>query len=174
MHEMTDECGTPGPNGIIMPPALNLNSLIFKPHGLYLIDDGHTQFLWIGRDAVPELVQDVFGLSSLEFLKPGKTTLPLLDNPFSERVNAVLAKSREMVSGGLYYPYLYVVKDDGEPALRMWAASHLIEDRSDSMAGYQQFLQQLRDKVFPLCAWANLGSRLRLLSSMLHWISFEL
>jgi protein transport protein SEC24 len=72
IHKMSDEAGLPGPDGIVMPLALNLNSAIFKAHGLNLIDDGQVQFLWIGRDAVPELVQDVFGLSSIELVKAGK------------------------------------------------------------------------------------------------------
>lgn len=76
IHEMSDEAGLPGPEGIVMPPTLNLNSGIFKTHGLYLIDDGQVQFLWIGRDAVPELVQDVFGLSSIDLVKAGKVTPP--------------------------------------------------------------------------------------------------
>jgi protein transport protein SEC24 len=147
IHEMTDDVGIPGPEGIIMPPAMNLNSQLFKSHGLYLIDDGQVQFLWIGRDAVPELMQDVFGVSSIELVAAGKTTLPLLDNAFSPRVNAVLAKSREMLTGSLYYPHLYVVKEDGDPGLRIWAASTLVEDRSDQAPSYQQFLQQVRDKV---------------------------
>jgi protein transport protein SEC24 len=52
-----------------------------------------------------------------------------------------------MLTGSLYYPHLYVVKEDGDPALRLWAASTLVEDRSDQAASYPQFLQQLRDKV---------------------------
>jgi protein transport protein SEC24 len=72
IHEMTDEEGLPGPNGIVMPPALNLTSALFKSHGLYLIDDGQVQFLWIGRDAVPQLIQDVFDQPSLELVKAGK------------------------------------------------------------------------------------------------------
>jgi protein transport protein SEC24 len=76
-----------------------------------------------------------------------QTTLPLLDNDFSPRVNAVIAKSREMLVGSLYFPHLYIVKDDGDPGLRIWAASSLIEDRSDQAPSYPQFLQQLRDKV---------------------------
>lgn len=75
--------------------------------------------------------------------------LPVLDNAFSPRVNAVLAKSRDMLTGSLYYPHLYVVKEDGDPGLRIWAASTLIEDRSDTTSSYVQFLQQLRDKVGP-------------------------
>jgi protein transport protein SEC24 len=158
IHEMTAEMGLPDADGIVMPPAMNLSSALFKTHGLYLIDDGQVQFLWVGRDAVPELIQDVFGLPALELVKPGKvwsflhkanklTTLPLLDNDFSPRVNAVITKSRAMLSGSLYYPHLYVVKEDGDPGLRIWAASTLVEDRSDQAASYPQFLQQLRDRV---------------------------
>ena len=62
-------------------------------------------------------------------------------------MNAVLAKSRDMLVGSLYHPHLYVVKEDGDPGLRIWAASALIEDRTDQTASYLQFLQQLRDKV---------------------------
>ena len=48
---------------------------------------------------------------------------------------------------GVYYPHLYVVKEDGEPPLRLWALSCLIQDRADVLPSYQQFISQLRDKV---------------------------
>ena len=76
IHEMADDAGSPGPDGIVMPPTMNLNSALFKSHGLYLIDDGQVQFLWVGRDAVPELIQDVFGLSSIDLVKAGKVRSP--------------------------------------------------------------------------------------------------
>ena len=46
-----------------------------------------------------------------------------------------------------YYPHLYVVKEDGEPALRMWALSFLIEDRTDGLPSYREYLETLRNKV---------------------------
>ena len=70
----------------------------------------------------------------------------MLDNSFSQRVNAVVQKTREM-RRGLYQPHLYVVKEDGEPPLRLWALSCLIQDRADVLPSYQQFISQLRDKV---------------------------
>jgi hypothetical protein len=72
--------------------------------------------------------------------------LPVLENDFSPRVNAVVQKARQR-HRGLYYQHVYVVKEDGEPALRFWALSCLIQDRADSLPGYQQFIQQLREKV---------------------------
>ena len=73
-------------------------------------------------------------------------TLPVLDNPFNQRINAIVQKTREMRRGP-YWPHLYVVKEDGEPPLRLWALSCLIQDRADVLPSYQQFISQLRDKV---------------------------
>jgi protein transport protein SEC24 len=64
-------------------------------------------------------------------------------------VNAVIQKTREM-RHGVYHPHLYVVKEDGEPPLRLWALSGLIQDRADVLPSYHQFIQQLKDKVRPL------------------------
>ena len=149
-----------------MPPPLPLTSEQLERHGLYLIEDGQTMFLWIGRDAVPQLIVDVFNLPNYEALRGGKvsvfkkellrcsrifffpeqSTLPLLDNPFSARVNAIIQKTREMRRGA-YYPHLYIVKEDGEPPLRLWALSNLIQDRADVLPSYQQYINQLKDRV---------------------------
>jgi len=76
----------------------------------------------------------------------GQATLPLLDNPFSERINAIIQKTREM-RRGVYHPHLYIVKEDGEPPLRLWALSNLIQDRADVLPSYQQYINQLKDRV---------------------------
>lgn len=70
----------------------------------------------------------------------------MLDNPFSQRVNAIVQKTREM-RRGVYHQHLYIVKEDGEPPLRLWALSCLIQDRADVLPSYQQFISQLKDKV---------------------------
>ena len=48
---------------------------------------------------------------------------------------------------GLYFPQLYVVKEDGEPPLRLWALSNLIQDRFEQLPSYQQYLNTLKEKV---------------------------
>ena len=47
------KCGTVGEQGVIMPQPLPLTSERLERHGLFLIEDGQTIFLWVGRDAVP-------------------------------------------------------------------------------------------------------------------------
>lgn len=55
-----------------MPSPLPLTSERLERHGLYLIEDGQTIFLWVGRDAVPQLIIDVFDLPSYADLRGGK------------------------------------------------------------------------------------------------------
>jgi protein transport protein SEC24 len=57
-----------------MPPPLPLSSERFERHGLFMIEDGQTIFLWVGRDAVPQLIVDVFNLPNYEVLRAGKVT----------------------------------------------------------------------------------------------------
>ncbi|ODQ65778.1 protein transport protein SEC24 [Nadsonia fulvescens var. elongata DSM 6958] len=148
LHDMPDEAGNPSEETgeIILPPKLNLTAGNIATHGLYLINDGQILFLWVGRDAVPLLIEDVFGVPSLQHVKAGKAEVPELDNPMNQRVRSIIAKCRES-KDQITWPNLYIVREDGDPALRLWASTFLIEDKSDQALSYYQFLGQLRDKV---------------------------
>ncbi|KAL8406921.1 hypothetical protein RB596_005418 [Gaeumannomyces avenae] len=152
LHDMPDNAGIPDPetSQTVLPPAMNLSSERFQSFGLYLIDDGQVQFLWVGRDAVPQLLMDVFGVGDRAQLRVGKGSVPELDNDFNERVRAVIAKSRDYKSrgvGSIIVPHLYVVREDGEPSLKLWAQTLLVEDRADQGMSYQQWMGTLREKV---------------------------
>ncbi|KTW27703.1 hypothetical protein T552_02143 [Pneumocystis carinii B80] len=149
LHNMSDDAGVHGPNGIILPPEMNLTSEKIESHGLYLVDDGQVQFLFIGKDAVSLLVQDVFGLPDISHLKLGKITLPLLDNSFSIRVNNIINKLREYDKGKVTWPHLYLVKQDGDPALIKWFFSNMIEDRQDGISSYYQYINELKNRINP-------------------------
>ncbi|TQV98292.1 hypothetical protein V2A60_007953 [Cordyceps javanica] len=152
LHDMPDTAGlTDGETGqIVLPPPQNLSSERLAPHGLYLIDDGQTQFLWLGRDAVPQLVVDVFGVDDRTNVHVGKGRVPELDGDFNERVRAVIQKSRDhraLGVGSITVPHLYVVREDGEPSLKLWAQTLLVEDRADQSVSAAQWLGILREKV---------------------------
>jgi protein transport protein SEC24 len=136
LHDMPDNAGVPDPDTsqIVLPPPLNLSSERFVSYGLYLIDDGQTQFIWVGRSQ----------------LRVGKSTLPELDNDFNERVRAVIQKSRDHLSrgvGSVTVPHLHVVREDGEPSLKLWAQTLLVEDRADQAMSLAQWMGSLREKV---------------------------
>jgi protein transport protein SEC24 len=149
---MPDNAGVPDPetSQIVLPPPHNLSSERLVPYGLYLIDDGQTQFLWVGRDAVPQLLADVFDVADRTKLKVGKSSLPELDNDFNERVRAVVQKSRDYRArgvGSIVVPHLYVIREDGDPSLKLWAQTLLVEDRADQGMSFQQWMGTLREKV---------------------------
>jgi protein transport protein SEC24 len=152
LHDMPDNAGVPDPetSQIVLPPPLNLSSERFVSYGLYLIDDGQTQFVWVGRDAVPQLLQDVFGVADRTQLRVGKGSIAELDNDFNERVRAVIQKSRDHLSrgvGSIIVPHLYIVREDGEPSLKLWAQTLLVEDRADQGMSFGQWMGTLREKV---------------------------
>jgi protein transport protein SEC24 len=154
LHDMPDAAGIPDPQTaeVTLPPAQNLTSERLVPFGLYLIDDGQTQFVWLGSKAVPALINDVFGVEDKSQVHQGKTILPELENDFNERVRAVVEKSRDHRAkqvGSIIVPSLYVIREDGEPSLKLWAQTLVVEDRADQGPSLQQFLGMLREKVRP-------------------------
>jgi len=72
--------------------------------------------------------------------------LPVLDNPMSRRVCAIVNRVSEQRRGP-YKPTVVIIKEDGDPAARLHALSYLIEDKFENTSGYVQFLSQLRDKL---------------------------
>jgi protein transport protein SEC24 len=42
---------------------------------------------------------------------------------------------------------MYLVKEDGDPGMKMWFLSHLIHDRYESIPSYHQFISLLKDTV---------------------------
>jgi protein transport protein SEC24 len=154
LHDMPDNAGIPDEQTgeITLPPPCNLSSERLVPFGLYLIDDGQNQFLWIGRDAVPALIADVFGYEDRTLIKQGKTSLPIIESEFNERVRAVVEKSRDARAkgcGSIVVPTLYIIREDGDPSLKLWAQTMLVEDRADQSVSLQQFMGMLREKVSP-------------------------
>lgn len=56
----------------VMPAPLPLASGWWRPHGLYLFEDGQVIYLWVGRETVPQLIENMFGVESYQMLHGGK------------------------------------------------------------------------------------------------------
>ncbi|KAJ6478153.1 protein transporter SEC24 [Mycena vitilis] len=147
LHNMPAEVGFVGSEGsLVMPTCLPLTASWWESHGLYLIDDGQNLYLVVGRDAVPALINDVFGVGDYRALQGGKVELPEVDAAISQRLRAIIGKIRER-KGAVNNPTLYVVKDDaasGNPSLRSAVVQTLIHDRVDDLRlSYRQFLVKI-------------------------------
>lgn len=66
--------------------------------------------------------------------------------------NTVIEKSRDHKAkgvGSIALPQLYLVKEDGDPSLKLWAQTLLVEDRADQGESIVQWITKLREKVCP-------------------------
>ncbi|GMM48820.1 COPII subunit [Pichia kluyveri] len=175
LHDMNDECGLPYEgednfdeiipklNGeIILPECINASINYLQRFGLYLINTNNEIFIYIGGDAIEQLIFDVFGVNSINEILIGKRELPILDNEFNQRIHNIINKIREK-SGSIKYSNVYIVigpsnneanimnsnidRNRDLIALRMWCMSTLVEDRSNTVQGYREYLSQLKDKL---------------------------
>ncbi|KAK9711638.1 COPII subunit [Basidiobolus ranarum] len=148
LHNMAPEIAVPttDDSAILMPQPLPLSSERLERNGLFLLESGQHIFFWVAKEVSPQLCQELFDVPSYDAIRPGRTTLPILDTDFSSRVQLIISKIRE-ANRYIYYPQVYVVKEESDPSLRLWFLSHLIEDRANNVMSYQQFLNHLKDKV---------------------------
>jgi protein transport protein SEC24 len=160
LHDMLDEVGLPDEETgeILLPTAINSSAESFERYGLYLINTTAELFLWIGGDAVPELVNDVFGVPDIFQVAIGKVELPELANDFNQRVRNIISRVREGDDTSIY-ENLYVVRGGSanEPltvanakevtSFRIWAASQLVEDRIGNQGSYREYLASIKDKI---------------------------
>lgn len=148
LYDMPEEAGLPNEEtGIVtLPPKQNLISERIAPHGLYLIDDGQTIFIWVGRDVVPQLCLDAFGVASVNDIPTGKTEFPEYDSELNNKIRTIIQHLREK-KDSVTRQSLFIVKEAGDPSMRLWAASNLVEDRTDGALSYHQYLTSVRDKL---------------------------
>lgn len=117
LHDMADEAGLPvqtedgeATGTIVLPQPINATSSLFERYGLYLIDNGNELFLWMGGDAVPALVFDVFGTQDIFDIPIGKQEIPVVENSeFNQRVRNIINQLRNH-DDVITYQSLYIVR----------------------------------------------------------------
>ncbi|KAF7303452.1 hypothetical protein MIND_00574000 [Mycena indigotica] len=137
------------------PLALPLTSEWWEFHGVYLLHsgDGQRVYIWVGRDAVPQLVRDIFGpgVAGYAELLNGPAELPVLNTAVSRVARGIIARLRE----GINWPTMLVVKD--EKAMHEWVEAQrmreevvmlLVQDRVDApRPGLRQVLVGVHERL---------------------------
>ncbi|KAJ2736348.1 COPII subunit [Coemansia sp. BCRC 34962] len=159
LHDLPPQAGYPDEQTgiVVLPPRLGLSAESLLPFGAYLLHDGSDTFLWFGRDVSPALCQALLNVQDVRAIPSGVVTFPDLSNgagadgpvagfELNFQVNNILRRLNDLCHN-LWKPVTYVCKEEGEPVLRMWMSQRLTEDMDTSAPSYQQFLNQIRDKV---------------------------
>eukprot|EP00919_Chromeraceae_sp_WS-2016_P049254 GHVR01116576.1.p1 GENE.GHVR01116576.1~~GHVR01116576.1.p1 ORF type:complete len:489 (+),score=112.00 GHVR01116576.1:103-1467(+) len=145
LAHMPRECGVYG-DQIVLPSQLNLSAERLNQEGAFIIEDGESIFLWLGRAVSPQWVRDVFGVASLESVhENGESLVCAAAERGSDNAQRVLQVINELRRQRIP-PYMTVtVIRQGDPIEIKFFAS-LIEDRNPSVGlplNYSEFLQKI-------------------------------
>ncbi|XP_061763464.1 protein transport protein Sec24C isoform X1 [Nerophis ophidion] len=126
-----------------LPTALRASEERLSKGGVYLLETGLHLFLWVAANAQQELLLNIFGTSSFSHVDSTMTSLPVLDNPFSQRLREIVDSFRAQRSR---YMKLIVVKQEERSELIF--RHFLVEDKGASGgASYVDFLCHMHKEI---------------------------
>uniref|UniRef100_A0AAZ3RNR3 SEC24 homolog C, COPII coat complex component n=1 Tax=Oncorhynchus tshawytscha TaxID=74940 RepID=A0AAZ3RNR3_ONCTS len=85
-------------DGGSLPMAVRNSEERLSKGGVYLLETGLHLFLWVGANAQQELLSNIFGTPTFSQIDPNMTSLPELDNPFSQRLREIIDSFRSQRS----------------------------------------------------------------------------
>ncbi|CEG45436.1 coatomer copii [Plasmopara halstedii] len=154
LHDMPPEAGLPAAkdeanesddsgatNSIVLPPVINLSIERLQCDGVFLLDDTLNLYLWVGRSVSREILESLFGISSMEGVDCNQLKLVNPHDDTSIRVAAILSAIR---SERLPYQNVLIMRE-GDPSEGrfFW---RLVEDRASFPGGsysYSEYLGQI-------------------------------
>jgi len=147
VHMMPPEAGLPqsapsehttGPRHVLLPPRLGLSQDMLRTDGVFLMDAGVEMFLWVGRATPPPVLDQLFGLHSMQGVDPAKLVFECRDAPLSKQLHAVVGALRE---GRPQCTRVTVVPEGDRAELRFrW---HFVEDRANFPGGAVSYAEYM-------------------------------
>ncbi|KZT64533.1 beta-sandwich domain of Sec23/24 [Daedalea quercina L-15889] len=138
LHDLTMRAAMPDPQtGLIRLPGLMRDSYIFmESYGIYLIDNEELMVLWIGSDASPQLLKDLFEVDDFLHVDSNITQLPVLSTRLSEQLRNIIAH-RYAQRG--WTPKLSIARQNMDGA-ELEFADMLVEDKNNAAMSYLDYL----------------------------------
>lgn len=121
-----------------LPPSLSLSSEKLQEDGLYLAENGYDGYIYFAQQVPTQMVRALLGVDALEGYAqaPGMPLmLPLLDNPMSQALHAILDAVRQHRCA---FMSIRVLKR-GDPAETLFY-NCLVEDKNPAGMSYIEFL----------------------------------
>jgi len=144
LHNLDGNVGLLDENdgSIVLPPEVNLTAAYLTSDSAYLIDNGVTFFLRVGRALPPSFLQELFGIQSLE--KVDTRQLRLLDSSTSDP-KSLLARVTNILNclrtSAISYQNLRIFKEGD--SIEAIFYSYLIEDRGANLPSFPEFMHHV-------------------------------
>ncbi|KAM9835406.1 protein transport protein Sec24D isoform X2 [Syngnathus typhle] len=111
--------------------------------GVFLLENGHVLFLWLGQASPPDVIQGLFNVPSLAHLQAHVCALPELDNPLSKKVRAIVNDLLEKRPRSMK---LQIVRQKDRP--EMMFRQFLVEDKGlHGGTSYMDFLCHVHREI---------------------------
>ncbi|XP_078387070.1 protein transport protein Sec24A-like isoform X2 [Cetorhinus maximus] len=131
-----------GKGSVKRPALIPLMAENLTLQGAFLIDCGNVLYIWVGRHCSTSFLDGVLGVSSYTSLPGTLTLLPILQNPASKLIQALLGSLRKE---RLYHAPCFIIKDDSTS--RSVFIKRLVDDRTETAMSYYEFLLHLKERV---------------------------
>lgn len=138
LHRMLQQQQHSGSEPVQLPPSLSLSSEKLQEDGIYLAENGYDGYIYFAQQVNPQLVRALLGVDALEAYAqaPGMPLmLPVLDNPLSQALHAILDAVRQHRCA---FMSIRVLKR-GDPAEILFY-NCLVEDKNPAGMSYIEFL----------------------------------
>ncbi|XP_041840571.1 protein transport protein Sec24D isoform X2 [Melanotaenia boesemani] len=120
----------------VVPAPVRCSEERLADSGMFLLENGHSMFLWLGQATPPDLIQSIFNVPSLAHLQGQMCTLPELDNPLSIKIRSIINDLLEKRSNSMK---LQIIRQRDKP--EMLFRQLLVEDKGlYGGASYMDFL----------------------------------
>ncbi|XP_034020581.1 protein transport protein Sec24D [Thalassophryne amazonica] len=119
-----------------LPTSVRCSEERLADSGVFLLENGHFMFLWLGQSSPPDLTQNIFNVPSLAHLQGHISLLPELDNPLSKKVRSIITRLLEKRPNSMK---LQIVRQRDKPEVLF--RQFLVEDKGlYGGASYLDFL----------------------------------
>lgn len=144
IHDLTEDVGFPGPNNRLkLPRFMRLSYSYMVAEGAYLLSNGELALLWFGGAVSPQILDDLYGVDSLDQIDTRITRLPKLPTLLSTQVRNILTHLERLAGRSL--PVMPVRQDrDG---LEIEFANQLFEDSNNDALSYADYLMTAHKSI---------------------------
>lgn len=126
-----------------LPVAIRTSEERLSKGDIYLLENGLNLFIWVGANVQQALIQNLFGVTSFSLIDCNLSALPVLDNPVSNKMHAIITMFRAQRPR---YMKLLIVKQDDK--IEMFFKHLLVEDKNlNGGASYVDFLCHMHKEI---------------------------
>ncbi|KAJ3205727.1 COPII coat Sec23p-Sfb3p heterodimer component [Clydaea vesicula] len=122
---------------VVAPPSIRVSMERLQFNGIYLIENGVSMMMWIGRQCTPQVLKQLFDVEVPEQVDIRKHLLPQLETELNKRVRNLI---QQFQFERKKYCQLQIVRQQLDPMLELEFSGLLCEDKNFDTMDYVDYL----------------------------------